>query len=97
MSIFFHDHSSEGFNDEWAKAMQPAWDKCAAEREAEQAKWDALTIAEQELATERHKEYVRTYTHNALNKLINPEPVNEPSAAVQLGAIDQLNSLLKDN
>lgn len=31
MSMFMHNHEAEGFDDEWAKAMKPLWDKQAAE------------------------------------------------------------------
>ena len=34
MSTVFHDHSNEGFDEEWAKAMKPTWDKLAEERKA---------------------------------------------------------------
>ena len=96
MSLFYHDHSDEGFDEEWAKSMQPAWDKCDAERAERQAKWDALTPAEQELAARQHIEYMHTHLNNALSRAINPEPTEQPSKTAQLDAIAKLNTFLKD-
>ena len=96
MSMFFHDHSDEGFDEEWAKSMRPTWDKQALVHKAEQAEWDALSSEQQEATKQDQREYWAKSRTSAVNNMFNAmKNPSQPSPEVQAKAAQDLVDILR--
>ena len=70
MSMFFHDHSNEGFDEEWAKAMKPIWDKLAEERKTQKAVQEDILVPMYKVFETERKEAIQKLFDSMTQEMI---------------------------
>ena len=68
MSMVFRDHSNEGFDEEWAKAMKPIWDRLAEERKTQKAVQEDNLVPMHKLFDTERKEAIQKLVKEMINE-----------------------------